>query len=168
MARKEPGFKKIEVFPVKVMRLAAVKHIPFFKKRVQRGVDGKGRKFKGYTSSYAEYKRTRFKSKRDDGPNRIASMSEKSISSTRTHPPDLTVTGDMLRNLKRKKQGKDFYTIGFTGEDAQKVDYNRQMGRDITNDIPNKEKDQITKFLAKEMDKQFKRKLKDITITVGN
>jgi hypothetical protein len=176
MPRKEPGFKKIKVFPKSVMRLVAVKHIPVFKKRVKRGIDGDGVVFDAYTPEYQQYKASGFKSQKHKrnrkgqlkSIGKIKSMKGKSISSKRIHPPDLTVTGDMMRNLKRKKQGKDFYTIGFTGEEAAKVDYNRRMGRDITNDIPNQEKGFVTKLLAKEMDKHFKMKLKDVTITVGS
>ena len=164
--RTEPGLKKIEVFPKSVIYKVMMQHIPIFKKRVQRGVDGKGRKFKSYTKSYSEYKGSGFISKREKG-GRIESMKGKKLLSSRISPPDLTVTGEMLGGMSKKGYGKDYWKMGWTGEQSEKVDYNRRMGRDITNDIPNTEKKQICDLLAKEMDRQFKIKLKDVTITVG-
>jgi len=166
MAKDKMGWSKIEVFPVKVMKKVAAFHVPAFRKRVKRGLDAKGRTFKPYDPSYVEYKASRFRSKRTG--KRIESMAEKHIKSTRMHPPDLMVTGDMMMNLKRKKQAKDYYIIGFNGEEAARVGYNKNMGRDIVSDIPNSEKAIITKLLANEMEKQFKRKLKNVTITIGN
>lgn len=159
------GFHKIRVFPKQVMRKVMALHHTAFVKRVRRGLDAEGHTFKSYSKSYIEYKSTRFKSKRTG--KRIPSMAGKSIESTRTHPPDLTVTGRMLTNLKQKKYTKDMWQLGWTGEDAQKVGYNEDNGRDITSDIPNFEKKILTKQLAKEMEKQFRVKLKDVNITIG-
>lgn len=164
--RKEPGFRKVEIFPKRIMQLLGAKHIPIFIKRVKRGIDAKGRVFTPYDSEYAEYKASRFRSKREGNSGRIPSMAGKRIKSTRTHPPDLTVTGNMLDNIKRKRYAKDHYTIGFTGEQAEKVDYNARMGRDIASDIPNKEKQQLVRLLSKDMKKYFRTTLKDVTIYV--
>jgi hypothetical protein len=167
MPKDKMGWHKIKVFPKAMIRLLAAKHIPVFKKRVQKGIDGDGKRFKGYTKSYRKYKRTGFKSFRGTGK-RIESMEGIVLSSNRGSPPDLTLTGDMLKNLKRKKFDKDSYIIGFTGEDGDKVEWNKDMGRNIIDDIPNQEKKFLVKLLDKQMQKQFKRKLKNVTITIGN
>jgi len=165
--RKDGGWSKIDVFPKSFMRLLAAKHIPFLKKRVKRGLDYKGRVFKPYDPEYVEYKTSRFRSKREGNKGRIKSMKGQRISSTRAHPPDLTVTGQMLNNLSRKKYSKRHFTIGWVGEAAEKVQYNKEMGRNIMDDIPNREKRFLIRLLGKAMEKQFKTKLRDINLTIN-
>jgi len=159
----EPGFRKLEVFPESVMRWMATQHIPFFKKRVVGGMDGKGQRFKIYTNKYMIAKSDGFKSSRTG--KRIPSMKQVSLN-TQVFPPNLTLTGLMLKNLKRTGYNKTSWTIGFRGEPAEKAQGNKEQGRNIIDDLPNNEKAFLVKLLAKQMDKQF-RKLKDVTITVG-
>jgi len=163
VARDKMGLSKIKVFPVPAMGRIALKHIPVFKKRVKGGIDGDGNRFKPYTRSYADYKSTSFKS-RITGK-RIPSMKERPTS-TQISPPDLTVTGLMLRALKRKSYKNDNYVLGWKGEEAEKVQWNEEMGRDIISEIPDKEKAFVAKLLEQEVGKEF-RKLKNVTITVG-
>lgn len=161
---KEPGFRKLEVFPKNVMGWMATQHIPVFKKRVQGGMDGKGRRFKTYTSKYSDLKGNRFVS---DVSGKRHKYPLARIDSTQVFPPDLTLTGLMLANLKRRKYDKVSWTIGFNGEPADKAEGNKAQGRNIIDHLPKKETDFLAKLLAKQMDKQFKHKLKDVTITVG-
>jgi len=167
MPRDKMGWHKIKVFPKSMMAKLAVNHIPFMQNRVQKlSMDYKGHTFKPYDPSYVEYKASRFKSKRTG--KRIPSMAGKSIKSTRMHPPDLTVTGMMLKNLQRKRYDHKSYVIGWTGEEADKVEYNKNMGRNIIDDVPNREKKFLVKLLEKDMMKQFRTKLKDVNITIGS
>ena len=158
------GLSKIQVFPKSVMAWMAVRHIPIFKKRVVGGIDGKGKRFKVYTRQYMESKSDGFKSKRTG--KRIASKKQVALN-TQVFPPNLTLTGLMLKNLSRRKYDKTSWTIGFNGEPAEKAQGNKEQGRNIIDDIPKKESDALSKLLAKQMDKQFKTKLKNVTITVG-
>jgi len=160
---KEPGFSKLEVFPKAVMRWMSTQHIPFFKLRVEGGMDYKGKRFKIYTNKYMIAKSDGFKSSRTG--KRIPSMKQGSLN-TQVFPPNLTLTGLMLKNLKRTGYDKTSWTIGFRGEPAEKVLGNKEQGRNIIDDLPDKEKAFLVNLLAKQMDKQF-RKLKDVTITVG-
>ena len=157
------GLSKIKIFPVDVMGRIANEHITAFNKRVEGGIDAKGKKFKSYTPSYAEYKRSGFKSKRTG--KRIPSLAQGSLD-RQTNPPNLKLTGLMMRNLHRKSYKKDHYVIGFTGEPAEKAQYNEAMGRDIINNIPDKEKKFIVDRLEKNLGIQFN-KLKNVTITIG-
>jgi hypothetical protein len=162
------GLSKIKIFKRSVMRLAASKHIPIFKKRVRRGLDKDGNVFKSYSAKYAKLKGGGFqrtKQKKGGGGGRLKSAQGMSIASKRTHPPDLTLTGEMLRGLRRKKEGKDYYIIGWTGDAGDKAEYNEANDRDIINDIPEKEKKFIANLLEKNLKKQFG-KLKNVTIRI--
>lgn len=158
------GFSKIELFPKSFMRWLAARHVPVFKARVEGGLDYKGKRFKIYKTDYAILKGSGFVSD-------ITGIRYKyplaPISSKQAFPPDLTLTGHMLRNLKRRSYKKTEYVIGFDGENAEKVQGNKDNGRNIIDNIPNKEKDFLLKLLGEEVEKQFRTKLKNVTITVG-
>jgi hypothetical protein len=157
------GLSKIQLFPKNAMRKIGALHNTIFKKRVEGGLDGKGKKFKGYTSKYAKIKSRGFVS---EITGKKYKYPRAPVASTKTSTPDLTLTGHMLRNLKPGKYSKTEWSLQFTGEHAEKVQGLADGGRDIINDLPNKEKDQLLKLLAKEVDVQF-RKLKNVNITVG-
>ena len=85
--------------------------------RVQTQVNSKdvhNRKFKAYSRGYAERKP---KIRRGSGSGSKV---------------NLTLTGDMMRNLQTRGFSKDSVIIGWGGEDAQKVQYNEEMGRAVT------------------------------------
>ena len=157
------GLSKIQLFPKAAMRKMAGFHVTILKKRVQGGVDYKGRRFKGYTDKYAELKRRRFTS---EITGKQYKYPRAPIFSTKVSPPDLTLTGDMLENTQRTGYSKTWWEIGWRGEAAEKVQGNKDNGRNILDDLPNKEKDKLLKLLAKEVGVQFK-KLKNVNITVG-
>ena len=138
-------------------------HVPFFKARVQGGMDARGKRFKIYTPKYLELKSNKFHSPITG--ERYAHPKAR-VSSSQVYPPDLTLTGLMLQNLKRRSYSKTEWVIGFDGEAAEKVQGNRDHGRDIMTNIPNKEKDFLLRQLGKLVDKEF-RKLKNVTLTVG-
>ena len=157
------GLSKIEIFPKSAMRLSAARHITIFKKRVQGGLDYQGKRFKIYTNKYMTLKSNKFVSEKTG---KRYKYPRAPIASNQIFPPDLTLTGAMLRNLRRRSYSKTDYVIGFDGESAEKVDGHQNRGRNIVDNIPNKEKAFIVKLLGQNIDRQFK-KLKNITITVG-
>jgi hypothetical protein len=157
------GLSKVKLFPAAAMGKIANLHVPVLKRRVQGGLDGYGKRFKIYTRQYMEAKSDGFKSKRTG--KRISSMKQRSLN-TQVFPPNLTLTGLMLSNLKRRFYNKREYKIGWDGEAAEKVQGNADNGRNIIDEIPDKEKTFLVKLLEKEVGKQFK-KLKNVTITVG-
>jgi len=85
--------------------------------RVQTQVNSKdvhNKNFKAYSRGYAERKP---KIRRGSGGGSKV---------------NLTLTGDMMRNLQTRGFSKDSVTIGWNGVDAQKVQYNEDMGRAVT------------------------------------
>ena len=85
--------------------------------RVQTQVNSKdvhNRKFKAYSDGYAERKP---KIRRGSGSGSKV---------------NLTLTGDMMRNLQTRGYSKDSVIIGWSGVDAQKVQHNEEMGRAVT------------------------------------
>jgi hypothetical protein len=158
------GLSKIQLFPVRVMRKIGAFHNTEFKKRVERGEDKDGRKFPGYTKRYADLKARRFTSE----TGKKYKYPRAPIVSTETGTPDMTLTGHMLRNLQLDvaKTKKTQWVLKLTGEHAEKAIGHKKRGRNIIDDIPNKEKDKLVKLLAQEAGIQFK-KLKNVTLTVG-
>ena len=157
------GLSRVKLFPAYVMARVGAKHIPVFKRRVQGGMDARGRRFKIYTNKYMKLKGDKFKS---DITGKRYAYPKARISSSQVYPPDLTLTGFMLDGLRRKSYNKREWVLGWTGEQAEKVQGNKDNGRDIISNIPDKEK----KFLAKLLNKEVKtqtRKLKDVNINVG-
>jgi hypothetical protein len=157
------GLSKIQLFPANEMARIANLHIPVFKRRVQGGIDAYGRRFKIYTNKYMTLKSNKFKS---EVTGKRYAYPKARISSGQVYPPNLTLTGFMLQNLKRRSYNKHEYVLGWTGEEAEKVQGNADNGRDIISDVPNKEKDFIIKLLGKAVDKEL-RKLKNVDIYVG-
>ena len=45
---------------------------------------------------------------------------------------NLTLTGDMMKNLQTRKVTNEGVTIGWSGGDAQKIQWNEDMGRAVT------------------------------------
>ncbi len=157
------GLSKIQLFPKAAMGKIGNLHNTIFKKRVERGEDYKGRRFKPYTMDYLVKKSNDFKSPVTGEKYKYPRAP---ISSNKVYPPDLTLTGHMLRNLTRRSYSKTEWKLGWRGEEAEKVQGNADNGRNIIDDIPDKEKNILVKLLAKEVGVQFK-KLKNVTLTVG-
>ena len=111
----------------------------------QRTKAGKGvdRDFKGYTESYKKIKKA----------NNISRQSSTSMT------PDLTLTGDMLRDLQVRKATRDMVQIGWTGTEAQKVFWNEEMGRKITTKAKPLAKS-INKFAINELEKFLGKNIK--------
>ena len=118
------------------------------------GKDNKGRGFKGYSDSYKKRKTAgRFK--------RQSSTSGK---------PDLELTGDMMRNLQVRGATPKGVTVGWSGTNAEKVQWNEDMGRTVTTKqkpVTEKIERYIMSRLSKQLDKNLKAVEDTTTITIG-
>jgi|TARA_R100001594_G_scaffold43431_1_gene75553 hypothetical protein len=64
--------------------------------------------------------------------------------------PDLTLTGDMLRNLQTRSVTNESVIIGWSGTNAEKVKWNEDMGRTVTT-----ERKPVAKSIERFIDKQI-------------
>ena len=161
---KQMGLKKVKIFKPSAMKRVALQHLTVFVKRVQGGLDAKGKAFPPYSDTYADIKGRRF-TRKSDGK-RYKSMKGLPITSTETENPDFTLTGRTLSNLKPKQIKKNGYVLRFTGQAGEIVKGNKINKRDITSDVPEKEKRFIKAKLIKELRKEFKR-LKNVKIPIN-
>ena len=109
----------------------------------KKGIDVRGSSFNKYSEKY----RIR---KSKGGLKRQSSTSTK---------PDLQLTGDMMRNLQTRGFTKNNAIIGWSGTNAQKVEWNADMGREVTTDtVPISKKNQnfVLKMISNEIEKNIK------------
>ena len=159
------GFEKVKVYPVAAMKKLADLHTTVARSRIfDKNIDHTGRKLKGYTPKYAELKRGDFR--RRDGQ-RYKRYKAVSLNNEAGLHANLQLTYKTQRNFKRHGYNKSSYQLGWKGETATIIDGQKDQGRDITSGIPRKELNWARDQLVKIMDKEFKKKLKDVTITVG-
>ena len=98
------------------------------------GKDVNNKNFKGYSSGYAIAKASgRFKRQ-----------------SSRSTKPNLTLTGDMMRNLQTRSVTNESVIIGWSGTNAEKVKWNEDMGRTVTT-----ERKPVSKGIERFIDKQI-------------
>lgn len=117
------------------------------------GKDKKGKKFKAYTKSYAERKKTG-----KAGPKGVAT-------SHQTSPPNLRLTGEMLGSISPGKATKSGVEIVF--RQGAKVEGNAKRGRDIYGISPSNA-NEIEKTLSEHIGKNIKRYAsKSIEIKIG-
>ena len=163
--------KKIEYFPISDMRKTASKHLSVFKTRATRqGQDYKGRQLKTYSKGYTEalerdmrISRGPRKGQRHKGLQGIAlETSQKKIARSL-----FTLRGlSMGPGFGVRRVAKNYYIIGWDGEAATIVDYQAKKGRNLKDDIPDKEYKLIIGMLGKSVGKQWSR-VKNKTIRVG-
>jgi hypothetical protein len=110
------------------------------------GKDVEGRKFQPYSTSYKARK---------------ASGKFKRQSSTSTKV-DLQLTGDMMRNLQTRGFTKDKVVIGWSGANAQKIQWNDDMGRTVTSNVRPVPK-HVEKFILNEVDKHINKNAREAT-----
>lgn len=75
---------------------------------------------------------------------------------------DLQLTGDMMRNLQTRGFSRDNVVVGWSGTNAQKIQWNADMGRTVTSKskpVTNK----IERFIFKEVDLAIARNAKEAT-----
>jgi len=83
---------------------------------------------------------------------------------------DLELSGDMMRNLQVRTATPSGVTIGWSGTNAEKVQWNADMGRTVTTDskpLSDKVWKHAEKELSKQMDKNLKLVAETTTITIG-
>ena len=105
--------------------------------RVQTQVNSKdvhNRKFKAYKKHAPFWFSKKINGKviriyAEDYPTRKPKIKRGSGSGSKVN---LTLTGDMMRNLQTRGYSKDSVIIGWSGVDAQKVQHNEEMGRSVT------------------------------------
>lgn len=118
------------------------------------GKDVNDKGFKSYSKGYAKAK----------AQGKFKRQSSKSIK------PDLQLTGDMMRNLQVRGATPTGVTIGWSGTNAEKVQWNDDMGRTITTDRKPLS-DSVWRFAEKELNKQIDKNLKLVaettTINIG-
>ena len=105
-----------------------------------KGLEGS---FKSYTADYKKNK---------------AAGKYKRQSSTSTKP-DLTLTGDMLRDLQVRGASRSGVQIGWTGSFAERVVHNQEMGREITSSSKALPKE-LQNYILNRLDKEVGRKIK--------
>ena len=100
------------------------------------GKDVEGRKFSPYSTTYKARKG-------------LGKYKRQSSTSTKV---DLQLTGDMMRNLQTRGFTKDSVIVGWSGTNAQKIQWNEDMGRVVTkSSMPVTKK--IQRFILKEVDR---------------
>ena len=90
--------------------------------------------------------------------------------SSTSRKPDLTLTGDMLRNLQTRSANKEGVIIGWSGTDAQKVQWNADMGREITTTakpVTTKTENWIDKQVGIRIDRNIKATNETKTFVIG-
>ena len=115
-------------------------------------VDNKG--FKKYSTKYADAKAAgKFKRQ-----------------SSKSRKPNLTLTGDMMRNLQTRSANKEGAIIGWSGTNAQKVQWNADMGREITTTakpVTTKIENWIDKQVGARIDRNIKATNETKTFVIG-
>ncbi len=110
------------------------------------GKDVEGRKFEPYKPTYKARK---------------GAEKYKRQSSTSTKV-DLQLTGDMMRNLQTRGFTKDNVIIGWSGTNAQKIQWNADMGRVVTKSSMPVSKE-IQRFILKEVDRFIEKNAEEAT-----
>jgi len=118
------------------------------------GRDVRDKGFKKYSTKYADAK--------------VAGKFKRQ--SSRSKKPDLTLTGDMLRNLQTRSANKEGAIIGWSGTNAQKVQWNADMGREITTTskpVTTKTENWIDKQVGIRIDRNIKATNETKTFVIG-
>ncbi len=92
---------------------------------IGKGVDGD---FHEYTASYRKNKQKGGNKTRGKNKGKPKYPRQKSFSAT----PDMTLSGDMLRDLQVRDVTKNSVSIGWEGAFAERVKHNESQGRVIT------------------------------------
>ena len=163
------GMDKIKIFSPDIFKKMSVKYIPMFRKRVTKNaLDAKGNPLPPYSEGYKKLLKKDFRKK--DG-SRYKGYTGYPLttggSKISRRPFILRGKGITMTGLKYRKADSDSITIGWRDPDAQVVEGNEARGRDIISDIPDKEKKWIADFLASNVEEQYRKKVKDMKITVS-
>ena len=161
---------KIEYFPVKDMLKIAGEHVTVFRKRVEvEGRDYQGKRLPAYSDGYKEALQRDMRIKRGDRKGQRHKGLEGiglTTNAQKIGRRQFKLRGFTMSNLTKRKATKTYYEIGWDGEAASIVDWNKDKGRNIVDGIPGKEFDFIINLLGKSVDKQWA-KLQSKTIRFG-
>lgn len=147
------GLDKIKFYDPKVVRKVQLKHLGMFKKRVAgQGRDKDGRRFPGYSQGYREalgrdmrIKRGPRKGQRHKGLEGISlTTGAQKIGSRQLRLRGIT----MGANFGAGKFAGDYYELTWDGEGAQIIEWQAEKGRDVINDIPDREWNKIVDMFA--------------------
>ena len=162
---KSMNIEKVKYFDPKELSRLADNHVRIMNRRVtQKGQDADGKRFPNYTEKYEELKSSGFKGKSGKRMN-ITGIRGAGLS-RQVNPPDFRLRGLTMKNLRRRKVGRDYYEIGWDGEAALIVEGQMSRGRDIASGIPDDEFNVVLRSLGKIVEREHK-KIKSVTITVG-
>ena len=161
---KSMGLEKLKFYPVDLVKKMASYHIRIFKERVKGGKDKDDSPFRPYSRKYAEQKQRGMTGLSGKKYERYRGIPI----NTQTSPPNYTLRGKgmTLSAMRFIDIDSDSYKLNWTGEPALIVQGNKERGRNILG-VPKSEINKIVKILGKETEKQFRKKLKDITVRVG-
>lgn len=165
----DKGLQKMDYFPPETQKKIAAEHTAKFRKRVSEGKDKDGVQFAPYSDEYAEKKASGFKGKRAEAGLQNVGLNRQ------ISPPNLTLRGFTMRDLKYRGSGKDYYLIGWKNsgisESASIIEDNayRKYGakRNVIDGIPDSELEWVRDQYGDSVQKQWN-KIKDVTqIKVG-
>ena len=88
------------------------------------------------------------------------------ITSSKTAPPDFTLTGRTLKDLGLLNATKDYVTVGWRGESATVVIGNIERGKYAVGEATEKEIDMLLDLTEKKLDDNWRRKVKNVRIDV--
>ncbi len=109
------------------------------------GKDVDGVKFKPYSTGYAERKPKLFRGGTNFGSK-----------------VNLTLSGDMMNNLQTRGFTKDSVIVGWSGTNAQKIQWNADMGREVTKPSMPVTKG-IQRFILKQVDRFIEKNAREAT-----
>ena len=109
------------------------------------GKDVDGVKFKPYSTGYAERKPKLFRGGTNFGSK-----------------VNLTLSGDMINNLQTRGFTKDSVVVGWSGTNAQKIQWNADMGREVTKPSMPVTKG-IQRFILKQVDRFIEKNAREAT-----
>ena len=156
---------KIKLFDPQQMMKVAAKYTTVFTDRVtDRAEDGKGKKLPEYSEGYRKLIEKGFRKKDGTRYKGYGGYSLALQGKIANRP--FRLRGLTMRNFKARKADSDSFSVGWTGNPALIVQGNKENGRDIISDIPDREYKWILKQLGVAIDKEWK-KVKNVNITVG-
>ena len=162
--------EKVIELPAKMWEKIASYSIGEIRRRTDagRGVrdNGKEYSFPPYTEEYAEAKKKGFKRKTNRSGNRGTKYKSLSQQSTdrQTNPPNFSARTLTMKDLNVLYRGKGFITIGWRGEFGMIVDAHDDLGKYQVGNMSDKELEKILKIIADQMDDNWNRKVKDVSI----
>ena len=161
------GMEKIKIFPREVMKKLSIQFIGKFRHRViDKGHDAHGKPLPPYSKTYKD-----MLADWNVGKNIPAEYKEISLTTggdkISKRPFILRGKGITVSGLRHRESDNDSFKVGWRGVDASVVEENAARGRDIFSDIPDDEKTWMANFLANNVEKQYKQKVKNMKITVS-